>query len=1087
MAQEGKTLQVNAYGINMDFVSNRSKIKSTELATNVLRIVNNTNKAMELNLQINPPAGWKSFGSMQKRISIKPKDSIFYPVRVRPFSEIKGNTNYVVNAFLSSDEFTITNTMWYISVEKISHWSVYTPETKVYFSGESDTTNFDISISNSGNSDEALQLAIFPDKEIDIITQSNQSALNTFPIFLKSGQDTTLSFQIRQIPSESLPVDYSGTPKKYDDRKVYRMKIKVTNERNAGKGTIKLWSGNIDFIKLPNKTKIKDAAVESIPMTIDFNTYDMLSQSTYSSLNIFGTKNFKNNSTLNYYYQSDFVKNQIDINSYLGNYIYLGYFHRKFSLEVGDIGTSRPGSTLNGKGIKGGLILGNHRFGGIFIRKPKLFDHFYAQGYGGYYTYKSKRIFADNYYQYINNDWRKVKSQFATTDWNIQLSRTQMLRIGGGYAIENHFWNANNPLDAKGYGLKIGYSGNFKKLSLTANSYYGSKNYSPMRGTFSINGAARYRLNNSYTLSTSAYHFKFNPNIYTFGKLTSDSLYNIQDNYSLKLNYKVDQNLFIFEPKYYTINSNPIASRTAGVAFEYRRLSHNAFKFYVNSFAGYTRFQRIPEMKDIFVSYIQSSIRYKTFQFNTRYYYGPYYTIEQVDYVRNEINPQKVYSTLYYDYWFLNNRMKLNLNLNYFYTTIHTRNQLITRPELFYYAPNGFRFNLYARYMFYGEGSYTRKMYNAGSGNYTEEIVPESTSNRFEIGAGVKFNINMPTGLKRYYKIKVVAFRDLNGNGKMDPNEKGIKNMLIFLKKNDTVAQINEPGQDFNTIEKTYELVSNDKGSVEYDYIPMGEYVITARPLKSMGGWFDGKTFYTTIDRNKTVFIPLSKGARISGGILTEKAKFSNDKKVNLGNIRVTAINIENGKTFSTLSDHNGQFVLFAPNGTYNIMINESAISSRYEFLQSSIPLKVTKDFENYNVSFYLTEKERTIRMGKGSSRPKLPIKRSSDSTPKPNTGSIKVEKTDSLGELPLQMVVSEIQNDSTAFVIQLFPTDRPLENDTTFKSMSGIGQVQCIKGKSGGYLYITGDYKKKLKAKRILKKIKKAGFNEAIIVNKVF
>lgn len=1093
-AQEGRTLNVNAYGINMNYTTDRSKIKSNELASNVLRIVNNTNKNMDLTLQITPPAGWKIFGKQDQKITIKAKDSLFVPVRVRPFANIKGNTNYVVNAFLSSESFTITNTMWYIAVDKISNWNVYTPENKVYFTGKKDTATFEVRISNSGNSDEALQLSLFPEKELEVIDMDGNIVINNnYSFYLKVGKDTTLHFYIRKKIGDDLPIGSGGETKKYEETKRYRIKIKVKNERVASHGANKLWSGNIDFLILPNKSKIMDASVKSIPMTVELNAYDLLTQSTYSSLNIHGNKTFDNKSILTYYYQADFVKNQIDLNSYLGNYLFLSYNHKRFGFELGDIGSNRPGSTLNGKGIKASLNLGNNIIGGLFIRKPKLFDRYYAEGFGGFHTYKGKNIFIDNYYQHINNSWRKVSGDFATTDWNVRIARNQIIRFGGGYSLENHYWIPNAAKSLTGYGWKFGYSANFNKLNFTANTYYGSKDYSVMRGTFSVSGSARYRINKQYSISASGYRFSFNPNIYSFGKLTNDSLYNIQDNYSLKLNYQKEQNVFIFQPKYYTIESNPIASRTAGMALEYRRLSKSAFKFYVNLFAGYTKFSRSPELKDIFVSYIQSTLRYKRVQFNTRYYYGPYYTIEQVDYVRNQINPQKVYSTLFYDYWFLNNKMRLNLNVNYFYTTIHERNQIISRPELFYYAPSGFRFSIYARYSFFGEGDYYRKQYHAGSNDYTEELVPASQSNRFEIGAGVKFNVNMPTGIKRYYKVTVIAFRDLNGNGVQDPNEKGIDDMLIMFTKNDTIANIKTGDEDLNRMDKVYELVTNSKGTVEYDNIPVGEYIITAKPLTAMSGWFDGKTFYRTIDKNKTIYIPLSKGARISGGVLMERAKYTDNKPVFLGNIRVTAVNIENGKTFSTLTDKNGQFVLFTPNGSYKITINESAVGSRFEFLQNNIPLNVTKDFENYNVSFYLVEKQRKINMGGSSKHPQLPVQRKgSNEKPKkiegnPTTGSTSDSLTPSIPTNPTYLPIDKIENDSTQWVIQLFNGEQPQESKATFDVLSGIISVKCIEGPQGGYLYISEGMPKKGKAKKALKKVTKAGFENAKIVPMVY
>jgi hypothetical protein len=1084
-AQSGKTYRVNSYGVNMTFADGRSKIKSTDLASNVLRIVNNTKKDMELTLQISPPAGWKIFGKQEIKISLKAKDSTFVPVRVRPMYNIKGNTNYVVNAFLSSEQFTITNSIWYISVDKLSHWNVYTPENKVYFTGNSDTAEFKVRISNGGNSDENLMLELHPEKDLEIINKGISSrGANSYPIFLKVGQDTTITFSARMLKAENLPLNTGDQEDDLEGIRPLRVKIRVKNERPASQGSSKLWTGNIDFVDLPDRKKVMDAGIESLPMTVEFNTFDVMTESTFSALNVYGSKKYDNNSIFTYYYQADFVQNQINLNSYLGNYLYLSYFHKRFSLELGDIGSNRPGSTLNGKGIKAALNFKGNRLGGIFIRKPKLFNQYYAEGFGGFHTFRNKRLFVDNYYQHINNNWRKVSGDFATTDWNVMIRRGHILRVGAGYSLDNHYWTPGEEKTVTGYGWKLGYAASFRKLNVNVNSYYGSKSYTPMRGSFSLSGSARYRLTKEYSLSASAYKFSFNPTIYNFGEIANDSIYNIQDNYSLKLNYQKNQNVFIFQPKYYTIQSNSISTRTRGMAFEYRRLSRSAFKFYVNFFAGYSRFDRNPELNDIFVSYVQTSMRYNRLQFNTRYYYGPYYTVEQIQYVTDQVNPQRVFTTLFYDYWFMKNKMRLNVNLNYFYTTIHDRKQFITRPELFYYAEGGFRFSIYARYSFFGEGQYTRNQYNAGSGNYTEQIVEASKFDRFEIGAGVKFNVNMPTGFKRYYKVKVVAFRDLNGNGVMDPGEKGIENMLIMLTKNDTVASVDNTQQDLNQMAQIHELVTNGKGYVEYENIPVGEYVIKAKPLTSMGGWFDGKTFYRTVDKNKTIYIPLSKGARISGGVLMERAKFTDNKPVFLGNIRVTAIHTENGKSFSTLTDKDGQFVLFAPNGSYRIVINEEAVGSRFEFLQNDVPLTITKDFENYNVSFYLVEKERQIRMSGSRRKPNAPINRENG-----NTGSSDSdENTPQGGVSPVNyMPVDSVQANAKKFVVVLYSQPRGREELSQFDAANSLTQIKCIATKTGGYQYISVSFDKEKKAKKLSQKLKQAGYPEAHVQALIF
>lgn len=1087
--EDGRTLHVGGNGVSMGFSQERSNIKASDVASNVLFIVNNTNKTLDLNLQINPPAGWQLFGKTSRELSLTPKDTTFIPLRVRPAYDINGNTNYLVNVFLSTKDFTISNGMWYIKVDKISLWQAFTPSNKLYFTGEKDSTSFQVSVSNQGNADEALQVRLSMDKEI-ILIDGNGSQIQPRPrsIYLRAGHDTTLYYVIKLSDKQKMP----NAPKVQggDIQKKYRLKIRVLNEK-AGKSSGRSWSGNIDFYKLDNKMKIKETKLNGIPITFDFNTYDVLSDHTYSSLNLYGNKRFQNNSLLNYFFQADFIQNQLNPNSFLGNYQYLGYFHKYFSVEVGDIGANRSGSTLSGKGAKASVTFAKNTLGAIYIRKPKLFEDYYAQGFGFFHNLSLKNIFWDNYYQHLNNNFSKINSDYGNSFLTLRIKRTQSIRIGAGYSSEYHYWDPASPLTLTGYGARFGYSGSFKKFNIQLNANYGSPNYTPRRGTLNATPSIRYRINNKYQLEAMYSYFDFRPEIYTRGQLFNGDIYNTHETYSLKLFYNNGPNLFIFNPQYYTIKSLPIDANTGGVAFEYRLRSRTPFKFYANSFLGYSYFPNSPDLGEIFVAYVRTSIRYNYFQFNARYYFGPYYQVEQLQFVETEINPQKFYANMYYDYWFLNNKLRLNLNLNYYFNTVNTRQQLNTRPELFYYAKSGFRFSIYGRYIMFAEGEYTRT-YNGISGATYQEYVPANSTSRFEFGAGIKFNINMPTSLKRNYEVKVIAFRDMNGNGKQDLNEKGIPDMLIHIKLNDTIAQFKSADNQqsiFNGPDE-YDLVTNGDGVVEYQNIPMGDYVITAMPLASLGGWFDGKTFYRTIDKNKTIYIPLSRGARISGGILLERDRFGTGRKLELSNIRVTAVNQDNGKTFSTLTTGDGNFVLFVPNGNYVMIINESAVDKHFSFMQNNIPIEVNQDFENYNVSFFLAEKQRNINV-RGKNIRHLPIRRNISSGSKSNKSS-KADDTNipeqrTQIEDPKYLPVVEPTEKGTVWLVQLYPAESARKLITDFDTLKSISNVRCIPGSNGGFLYISDSFKKKKAAKKLSSKVKKLGYNEAQVVSMVF
>ncbi len=1097
---EGRTKNVSAYGVQLGFTQQRSKISATDVASNVLFVINNSNKEMELILNISSPAGWKMFSKSEKKILIAAKDTLYFPIRVRPAYNIEGNTNYILNAFISTDEFSLANSMWYIEVEKISEWNAYTPQKKFYFTGKQDSANFSVAISNDGNSDEALQLRIKPDPELVLTNAQGNPIINTpTSVYLRPGQDTILNYSIKLISKKKT----SDLQKDQEQsQKEYNIKLKILSEKTGKiRGGNSSWTGNLNFYKLENTLKVKDTRYNSLPVTAEFNTYDMLSEQTYSSLSLYGNKEFEDNSRLTYYLQADFIQNQLNAESYLGNYQYLGYTHKYFGVEIGNIGANKSGSTLSGKGVKASVNLLNNTIGGLYIRAPKFWEEYRSSGFGLFHTLKLKRIYWDNYYQHSNNKLNKITSDFGTSSLNVKILRTSLIRIGGGYSIERHNWNPEETVDVTGFGLNLGYSGSYKKFGLSLNGNYGSPSYQFQKGVVNGNAMFNYRVNKKINTTASFRYSNFKPVIYSRGQIISDQIYNTHTYSRFTISYSKDKSVITFNPQYNTTLSNSIDVNTAGTSIEYRTRTNKSVSFYTSAFMGYSRFLRNPELGDIFTSIIRASFRYKKFQSNIRYYYGPYYQLEQVQYVSTGLNPQKLYANIFYDFWFLNDKMKLNVNFNYNINTINTRQQLNFKPELFFYSSNKFRFSFYLRYMLLGEGEYIREI-NSSNGGSTEQIVPASLNSRFEIGAGIKYNLNVPIGLTRNHDVKVIAFRDMNGNDKMDINETGIEQMLIHLKLNDTItnntnSQINNQSNIYNGPEE-YDLVTNLKGEVTYENIPMGDYVITAMPLANMGGWFDGHKFYRTIDKDKIIYIPLSRGARVSGTIMLERDKFGSGKKLALGNIRITAIRQSDGKTFSTLTTTDGHFVMFVPNGDYVMVVNEDAVSRGFNFMQNNIPLTINKDFENYNVSFYLSEKKRNINV-RGKRTRVLPINRTQNmgtSTPSPKNTSETTNNTkpkDSLIEQktqledPQYLPVEEPTEDGSVWLIQLFPNEQARKFINEFDTLVGISSVRCITGQNEGFIYISGSFEKKKDAKKLLKSIKKKGYKEAKIVQMVF
>jgi len=962
-ALSGIAISQNMGGIQVSFTKTDSEYSIDDYASNVLRIVNMSNREQPLNVMIAPPAGWLLLGSPQKEVVVNAKDSVFIPVRLKPRGDIKGDMTYVTNAYVLAGGFTVGSAVWNISIKKRSEWHVKTSLNRVYFTEKNDSATFYLNITNSGNSDESLIINAHPEDGILIKEKREALASLSKKIHLKPGQDTLIFLTAILGANPTLPTDYQEN-QGYQEQ-IYRMGLSVENENKTGasRGS---WRGRVNFIKLPNKIKVEKSSFASFPLTIELNSYNILTDNTYATLGLYGHHSIDENRSLSYYYQGSFIKNQLEWRSYLGNYFYVGYFSKVFDVEVGDVTAGRSGSRLVGKGLRARARSGkNHEVGGVYIGNPSPFNNPILRGGGVSYRYRASKLIADVYYENTNNILYLYRSSFVTGDISYKLSPKHSFMVGGGYSLLNY-----DTLTVKkysGYRGMVGYTGNVKKFNINLNARYNSPFYAPRRGNTTMNATVAHSIDATTRLRGGGSFYHNQPSMILSDGTVIDTMYTGRNLFFLQLSHVKDRNNYFFQPEYSMYTSSVLDVNTGGASFEYRMRSQKKLSFYTSVFAGYSSFPSHQFVDPIFVSNIRLSFRYKNFNSNLRYYYGPFYLNEQFYYVNTLMNPQRLYAMMYYQYWFARNHMSLNTNVNYNYMTMFKRHQVVIRPELFYYSKGRFRFSFYTSYMLFANGEYERVNTTPGPAPVwpgDNNIVKADAFSRFEVGFGIKFDINVPAGKRKNYNAVMVVFRDANGNGIKDNNEQGYANMLIRVTKTD--ESFNEEDA-FVQAKDIYELITDNEGMVEYSHLPRGNYKIETISLSNVDGWFGNRVMYRLIEGNQTIPIPLSKGAKLSGGIFVERDEYSNNKPINLGGIRVTAVNELTSETYSSLTDGSGNYTMYLPDGDYVVSINEGAVGSRYHFTNNNIPVSIKSGGKNYSVGFYLAEKKRKIIFGNGN------------------------------------------------------------------------------------------------------------------------
>jgi hypothetical protein len=392
----------------MSFIKSATEIKQAEFASNVLLLVNNTQQPQQVEIMINSPAGWQLLGKSVKPYTLAIKDSLFVPVRIRPAGNIQGDMTYVTNVFLTANGYTIANATWNVEIRKQSDWSARLASNHIYFMQDADSSSFELNLFNNGNADEALVISAVTEPGVDLVTPKGE-VVNELrkPILLRVNQDTTITYKVRCEDIEVLP-----TQLKDDSEQRYRLKIKVQNERQKqlSRGT---WSGNVNFLKLSDNRKVEESALSSFPLSIEWNSFNILEDNTYGSLALYGYKKLSEQRHMSYYYQASFIQNQVDWASLLGDYFYLGYFSPQYNVEVGDITAGKTGSLLVGSGIKANYRYKDHQLGGIYIGNPSPFDNPYVTGYGVSYGYKRNRIKGDAYFESTKNTIHNIQSNYG--------------------------------------------------------------------------------------------------------------------------------------------------------------------------------------------------------------------------------------------------------------------------------------------------------------------------------------------------------------------------------------------------------------------------------------------------------------------------------------------------------------------------------------------------------------------------------------------------------------------------------------------------------------------------------------------------
>jgi len=180
----------------------------------------------------------------------------------------------------------------------------------------------------------------------------------------------------------------------------------------------------------------------------------------------------------------------------------------------------------------------------------------------------------------------------------------------------------------------------------------------------------------------------------------------------------------------------------------------------------------------------------------------------------------------------------------------------------------------------------------------------------------------------------------VNGNGTKEDDENALQNVVINLQGK--------------------EVLTDYKGSAKINKIAHKKYALNVFPLEDIKGWFPNLNDSIHISKDKTHYFPFVRGVKIQGDVIVDLQKIAvaEDKMMDLSNIKITATK---DITYNTLTDVNGHFEFYLPNGKYILNMDESILAGNLRLSRNNIPIVLKNTQESVYISFYILEKRRKV------------------------------------------------------------------------------------------------------------------------------
>lgn len=938
---------------SIGFMIDEIEFKKNEIVSNPIRIVNNSNQTAQLHLDVSAPPGWFLMKTSKREFSLAAGDSIFIPTRLIPKGGVEGSTKYSINAMVrTEDGLPLGVGSFFCFTKKVVKWEMKVgPDDLIYFKNDEDEARFDLTLKNKGNYKQDFQLTLNGGQREDLLlhdTIGNVVRRPTFTLDLDANQDTTLAFSVRPVQFKRnfrTVSTISHRPFTITAEKRFRYYAISEEAKDLDHSSVK--RGNkIDFVRLSNERTVSPYGSDHLPLTVEARIQNILSDFSIMSLNLQGMKQIDQDSRLVYFTQLFFSQNFYNRNLLDRTPWYVGYFKENWDVQVGNVNGRSIGNPASGKGITGSYKLNEqHRIGGHFTLNPG-FNDTRLRSYGVYHDYISEKNVRVNSTLSRNEDLINGQiANIASTRISTRITQNQNISVMGAYSL-NTFTDTS--ITKSGYMLGGSYSSIMldRKLRTTLTGQYTS----PSFGTASaeqtnLSNRTIYNLNEIWDVQL------FNNYNHTkrYSDVLATDLYSQYLSFNNRLSFAAKTDKGIFQPgAFYNILDQPMFElHSRGLTFNYSLFNMEKNTMVSTSLQGaYNNPKGMNEIKDYFTANISLLTRVSTLSMNLRYMYGPGNPLLLQSALSQFAYPKQFRASLQQQHVFRNSRFVLQSGVNYSYANQTLSHSINLFPELFYFSATGWRFSVNASYNYLSSDVQRATAEISQNLGVQRNDTGPSTSTTMRMGLSLRKDIGIPIPFSKAqnFDIDIISFYDLNGNGVREKDEPTIENVVIRLDKE--------------------EVLTNVKGEAGLKNMPGGSHMLTVTPLDAPEGWFAGVADSLDVITDMTLNVPFVRGIKVSGQVVIDLDQRTTTAGAifDLTNIKIAAYN---GKAYHTLTDLQGRFDFYLPNGDYTITLDENILTDKYRLMQNDISVSLSNELENMFVTFFIVEKRRKVNVKK--------------------------------------------------------------------------------------------------------------------------